>query len=378
MKFISRLVAKGPATLLACAALAVGSSAWSSESEKHALIQLAQEMAPFSVRVVGPPVNSQEWNFIDKGFWKTTVAELSAGKLKVQHNSVTELNVPPSDVFQLTARGTFDLADVTANYGAGELVALDGIDLAGVASSMEIESQVLQAYHPVISKRLKERFRLELLGLGVGGPQVFFCRQEVRSLDDLRGLKIRVSSSTLADFLSGLDLNIMPISMSLSEVLPALQRGVVDCVITGAMAGNVAKLHEVSSSLYTLILGWSPKARIANSRFIEKLDATQREWLFKMTQYYYEHVNNVVQKANLNEGIWCTVGDSRCTMGGKENVTLAKLVHGDPTGKDLEKAKAAVAKSVLPSFGKACGNECAADWDKTVGPIVGLKINAAQ
>lgn len=343
------------------------------EDERTRIMDLAASMEPFSLRVVGPPVSTPEWLHIDQPFWRDMVGELSGDKVTVSLQSVTELNVPAGDAFTLVSRGTYDVADTTANYASGELRALDGLDLAGVATSMDAEQRVLQSFAPYVAEGLQARYGVKLLGLGAAGAQVFFCDGDINGLADLRGKRVRVAASTLADFLSYVGAT--PITMDFGEVLQALQRGIVDCVVTGAMGGNTAKLTNVADTLFTLTMGWAPKVRIANGEFWSSLDEAQRAWLQAATDYYYARVALPVQVENLNQGIWCSVGDERCSAAGEGGVEKADLRLLEPSEADLELARKAVEGAVLVEFGKACGPECARTWNETVGAELGVRID---
>lgn len=364
--------AKGLFSAVCVGAMLATSVSFADENEIARVKELAAVMEPFALRVVGPPVSTPEWLHIDEPFWREMVGELSGGKVTVSLQSVTELNVPAGDAFTLVSRGTYDIADTTANYASGELRALDGFDLAGVASSIEIERDVLRAFTPYVAEGLSDRYGAELLGVGPAGAQVFFCRGEINALADLRGKRVRVAASTLADFLSFIGAS--PVTMDFGEVLQALERGIVDCVVTGAMGGNTAQLTDVADTLFTLTMGWSPKVRIANGRFWSSLDEEQRAWLEAATEYYLQNVALPVQIENLNQGIWCSTGDERCTVAGENGVRLANLRLLEPSEADLELARSAVEGAVLVEFGRACGEECSQAWNASAGEVVGVKI----
>lgn len=363
---------------LLAAALAVTAVAGTAPARAQAadakaeLIALAKEMEPFSMRVLGPPVGTSEWVFVVQPFWSETVKELGAGKVSATLNSVTEINAQPSDALQLVSQGTFDMTNMVANYGSGDVPTLDGFDLAGVATSTDQIKKVLSAYEPAADAALKKRYRLELLGAGMSGAQTFFCKGDINTVDDLKGKKVRVSSSTLAELVSGL--GAAPVTMAFGELVPALQRGVIDCVITGTMSGNTAKLYEVSDTMYLLIAGWAPTVQVINSKSLARLDDKQREWLRKAVTYYYREISDTIQTKNVNEGVWCNTGDSRCTMAGQAGVTPGKMKLVEPSAEDLAKVREVVQRNVLPSYGKACGAECAAAWNDTVGKAVDMQI----
>jgi TRAP-type transport system periplasmic protein len=344
--------------------------AWSQSGTEAELKKLAEGMKPFTVRAVGLPVGASEWVFLEKPFWSEKVTALSGGKVTARLNSLSELNLQGGEVFRLTSQGTFDVADIVANYGAGDLPQLDGMDLAGVAQNPEEQQKVLDAYAPVFKKSLSERFRLHVLGYGHSTAQVFFCKPQIASAADLKGKKIRLTSGTLSDVVTGLGGT--PITMSISEVVPAMQRGVVDCVITGTMSGNTAKLYEVADYLLPLVVGWAPRLRIVNGRFWDGLDDTQKQWLQKASDYYFKEYGDAIEKRNNNEGIWCSVGDQRCTLDGQFGVKKTNMKLVPVSDKDTTLLREAVTTRVLPSFANACGDACAAEWTNSIGKVTGL------
>ena len=369
MKKTLKLLSAALATAIMASATA---SAAQPADAKAELLALAQEMKPFKMRVLGPPVGTAEWTFVVQPFWTQTVKELGAGKVEATLNSVTDISAAPSDALQMVSQGTFDMTNMVANYGSGDVPTLDGFDLAGVATSTDQIKKVLAAYEPAADAALKKRYRVDLLGAGMSGAQTFFCRGDINSIDDLRGKKVRVSSSTLAELVKGL--GAAPVTMAFGELVPALQRGVIDCVITGTMSGNTAKLYEVSDTMYFLIAGWAPTIQVINSRSLSRLDEKQREWLDKAMTYYYREISDTIQTKNVNEGVWCNTNDERCTMIGKSGVTQGKMKLVEPSEADLAKVREVVEKNVLPAYGKACGKECATAWNDTVGSAVNMQI----
>ena len=332
--------------------------------------RIASQMQPFTVRAVGLPTGASEWAFLEKPFWTDVIKELSGGKVTTQLNSMSELNLHGPEVFRLTAQGTFDVADIVANYGAGDLPQLDAMDLAGVASTTAEQKKVLESYAPIYRKALKDRFNIVSLGEAHSTAQVFFCKGEVTGIGDLRGKKVRLTSSTLADLVSGLGGT--PVTMTFAEAVPALQRGVIDCVITGTMSGNTGKLYEVTNTLFAMPVGWAPRVRIASGRFMDRLDATQREFMTKISEWYFGEFGEPVELRNNNEGIWCSVGDARCTLDGKFGVRKASMTLTEMSAEDKATLKQVVERNVLPNFVKACGATCASEWNATVGQTMSL------
>jgi TRAP-type C4-dicarboxylate transport system substrate-binding protein len=361
------------AIALGCAVSIVSLSASAQDSAQVAEIKkIAGEMKPFSLRVLGMPTGTSEWGFLDKPFWNETIKELSGGKVTAQLSSMSELNLQGGDVFKTVAQGMFDVADTVANYGAGEVMQLDAPDLAGVAGTFEEQRKMLDAYRPVLADAVKERFGLELLGITPSTAQTFFCKPEVRKLSDLQGKKVRTSSASVADLLTGL--GAVPVTMAFAEAIPAMQRGVVDCIVTGTMSANTAKVPEVADYIYPLTVGWAPRVRVASRQLWAKLDEKQRNWLQKVTDYYIREISDVTEARNTEQGILCSTGDEGCKFDGQYGVKKAKMTITKVSDEDKKALREVVEAKVLPAFAKACGDKCAARWQETVGAAMNLKM----
>jgi TRAP-type C4-dicarboxylate transport system substrate-binding protein len=357
--------------LLASAAVAYGETAIPDNPTTTELQALAADMKPFTMRGIGGAIGTSEWLFMEVPFWTEILPKLSGDKITVQLTSQTALNLKGSEVFSLTSQGIVDFSEIAANYGAGDLPQLDGMDLAGVAASFEEQNAVLEAYLPIVSKGLADRFGLVTAGYANSTAQVFFCNAEITDINSLVGKKVRLTSSTMADLVKGI--GAAPVTMSFAEMVPAMQRGVIDCAITGTMSGNTAKLYEVGTHMYTLTVGWAPRLAFFNGNFWNGLDETQQAFLTKAINFYFRDFADPIIEKNNDEGIWCTTGDDRCTLDGQLGVTKTsgmKLVT--PSEEDIAKLKEVVGKYVLPSFAKGCGEACATNWNDTVGAVTGL------
>lgn len=88
------------------------------------------------------------------------------------------------------------------------------------------------------------------LAIWVSEPSLFIMKDhEIRSPDDLKGLKVRVSGSVPGAMVSALGAT--PVQMPAGEIYNALQTGLIDGVVTGMSAVNDFKLDEVANS-YTI------------------------------------------------------------------------------------------------------------------------------
>ena len=161
----------------------------------------------------------------------------------------------------------------------------------------------------------------------------------------------------MADFVGAI--GAIPVSMAFGEVVPALQRHVIDCAVTGTVAGNLAKWTEVTTHVYPLVIGWGMHATIANEAWWDSIDPVTQAWLYAKVQ---EMVAVGWQQALIgtNQGLWCSTGDKRCKLNSvkPKAMTSAKLTLVPLTDADMKMAQNLIAKYALPKFAKRCGANC--------------------
>ena len=79
--------------------------------------------------------------------------------------------------------------------------------------------------------------------------QLFTCKKQVKTLEDLQGMKIRSSGGVMDDYITAL--GAIPVQISFNECYEALSRGTVDGIIISAAGAEQADLLETVSYLTT-------------------------------------------------------------------------------------------------------------------------------
>ena len=173
-------------------------------------------------------------------------------------------------------------------------------------------------------------------------------------------------NKTQTDFVSAVGAE--TVTMPFPEVVPALQRGVVDCALTGTLSGNTAGWPEVSKYLFPLAVGWSIAYEGSNLNSWNKFPAPVQQFFLKEFTQLENDMWAIGAQAT-EEGVACNTGKGSCTLGKPGHMTLVQISAADEARK-----KALVQDVVLVKWGKRCGNACAETWHETVGKVVGLKI----
>jgi TRAP-type C4-dicarboxylate transport system substrate-binding protein len=323
------------------------------------------------INVLGIASSTSEWSMFVQPFWTEVVPRLSDGKIKVKLSSITELGVPGSQMIKLVRSGVYDIADTVASYTGEDIKVLDALDISGVSPTIEDIRETTAAFMPVVQKTLKEKTGTQVLASWPTTGLVFWCQSEVTKLEDIKGKTVRVFNGVLADYVTALGGS--PVSMPFAEMAPALQRGVIDCGVTGTASGNIAKLPEVTSYVYALNSGWAPQLRIVNSKWFAQQPAEVQEWLTLASEYFEQDMAWPTQIRSHKMGLACTAGEDSCdTAGGltKYNSTVTF-----PTEAELKTVQERVQSDVLPNIAANCGDACVADWNETVGKLVGITMS---
>ncbi len=133
----------------------------------------------------------------------------------------------------------------------------------------------MNAYRDVFDKRVQQRFGAKVLAIWPFGPQVFFCNNAIKSLDDLKGQRVRSFTPSMSALLE--QLGATPVSISFPEVYPSLQRGVANCGVTSPTSANTGRWPEVTTHLLPLSVSGSVQAHLANGAWWAKLTPQQQE-----------------------------------------------------------------------------------------------------
>jgi TRAP-type C4-dicarboxylate transport system substrate-binding protein len=314
------------------------------------------------------------WNFlnmfkkVEAPFWNEQLGAASGGKLTGNLKSVTELNLKGTEVLRLLKTGVYDAAHALPIYVDDGGAVIEASDLSGVAGSIAQQREILNAWMPEMQKIMRDRFGSLIVSTLAFPQQVFFCRDEISSLADLKGKKIRVQGVSQSDLVKALGAS--AVTIPFGEVVPALEKGVVDCGITGTLPGYQAKWPEVVKTVVDLSLGYTAGFVAVNLNSWNKLSKPTQD--FMMGQFKkLEDASWASVEADTKEGIACNTGNGPCSVG-----TAAKLKLLTPSEADRAAVKKALNEAVLPEWAKRCGADCAAKWTEMVGKRYGLVAKA--
>ena len=301
-------------------------------------------------------------------FWSETLPAASEGAINVELTTHNQMGLGVADVFRLLGDGVYDVAMTVGDYSVGDAPELEGLDVPLLALTADDARAMVDAARPMVTDIFRDRFNAEVLAIAPYPPQVVFCNAEVSSLADLEGLQIRASGRMTALFLEALGAE--GVNVAFSEVPGALQRGVVDCAVTGAGSGYSAGWWEVSTHLMAIPLGgWDSVVTAMNLDRWNSLDEATQTLIREQIAAEFEGPAWDVAQGGLDMDIICLTGSGDCTLGDARDMTLVEVSDAD-----FEAAREILINEVLPDWAERAGGDWADRWNASVGEVVGVQI----
>lgn len=323
----------------------------------------AMAQKPVVIKAVGTWGNLTNFQKHEGPFWNEQISKASGGQIVGEIRPQTELGLKGFEIMRLVKNGVFDYAYGLPGYVAAENPVFEGSDLSSVTQDIVTQRKVAEAYFPVMAKAFERVYGAKLLQLYPFPSQMLWCKTEIKSMADLKGKKIRVYSATLGDFVEGVGGT--SVTVPFAEVIPALEKGVVDCGITGTSPAYSAKWSQVATHAYAMRVGWGMAFGAMNMKKWKSMTAEQQTLL---TKELNAQTDRMWAETAKEDGIALTcITGGECPIG--EPGTM-KLVT--PSEADLKARDTIATDVVLARWAERCGPECASTWNDTVGKVIGL------
>jgi len=174
--------------------------------------------------------------------WCEKIGKDSGGRLKCQIFPSMQLGGTPAQLFDQARDGVADLSWTLPSYQAGRFTKTEVFELPFIAKRPESASQAMWDY---VQKDALDEFKgVKLLATHVhDGAHLHFGSKSVKSLEDLKGLKIRATSRLNAKTLTALGAT--PVQMPVPAVPEAIAKNVVDGTSLPWEISTAYKIQEI-------------------------------------------------------------------------------------------------------------------------------------
>ena len=277
-----------------------------------------------------PPTHFVVKNVYDP--FAAQISEKTGGAVTVKVYMGGELGPGPAEQYSRAVDGVTDIAFGLPGYTASNFPKTLLTELPGVISA-DTGTARMNANVDMLADEYK---RVVLLGIWNNAPNIIFtANKPVRTLADLKGLKIRVPSRNAGLVVEAWGAS--PVSMPAPEIYNAMQTGVIDGAMTDATTLGAFKLAEVTKYITT------------------GMDTTISSFFLIMNRDSFEALSEDQQKVVSEAGREAAMNGNKAWLGiadkalsgfaaaeGKEVVTL-----GDEEAAKFNAASAAVLDKVI-------------------------------
>jgi TRAP-type C4-dicarboxylate transport system substrate-binding protein len=204
-----------------------------------------------------PAVSNVHRHFLQP--WVQKVQQDSGGRLRIQIFPSMQLGGAPPQLYDQARDGVVDIVWTLPGYTAGRFPRVEVFELPFVAHQKAAPNS--RAAQEFSQMHLREEFReVHPICVWAHDGGLIHARREVRTMEDLRGLKLRFPSRMNGEALRAL--GAAPIGMPVPQVPEALTQGAIDgCVVPWEVVPSI-KVHELvrnhteipgSPTLYTAV-----------------------------------------------------------------------------------------------------------------------------
>ncbi|MCX8133370.1 MAG: TRAP transporter substrate-binding protein [Roseococcus sp.] len=322
-----------------------------------------------AITAVTQPLPTQpQYTLVDQPLLRDGLRARSGGRIEVTLATHAERNLGGAEIIRLVRAGQAEIGAGTLTTLSGDVPILDGVDLAGLAPDIAQARRIADAMTPVANRDL-ERFGVRIMAMYPFPAQVLFCRAPFASLADLRGRRIRTFGNSLVDFYTAL--GAQPVSIGFPEVYSALERGVVDCAITGSGSGAAARWPEVSTHISDLAVSWAVAAYVVNLAWYNRQEPAVRALLEETFREIADRQWALGAEAT-RDGIDCNIGHREgCRI---HSLAARPMTEVKASEADRAEMRRIFEQVVLPGFVRRCGARCGEIYNQVIAPISGVRF----
>jgi len=201
-------------------------------------------------------------------------ARATGGKVKV---TISDSLVPGGQIVSAVRDGRVDMSGALHTYLAAEEPRFSIFNLPGLIGGMPDYKKVGEGFwFDDTHKIWRERYKSVVLAEGGWCSQRLFSKTPIKTIEDFRNKRLRVHNPQTAELMNALGAK--PVPLALPEVMPSLERGVIDGVFTSACYGDGQEYWRVAKHVQDWALGpitgW---AVIVNADVWSKVPADLRD-----------------------------------------------------------------------------------------------------
>ncbi len=197
------------------------------------------------------------------------VKQATGGKLEIKVHSAGSLFKHP-EIKNAVRGGQVPIGEFFMSLLSNENAVFGADSQPFLATNYNEAHKLWEAQKPIITPLL-EKQKLMVLFSMPWPPQGLYTKKEIKTVDDLKGIKFRAYNATLEKFAN--TVGAAPTQVEVPDIPQAFATGRVDAMITSPSTGANSKAWDFVE-YFTDIQAWVPKnVVVVNKAAFDKLDA---------------------------------------------------------------------------------------------------------
>jgi TRAP-type C4-dicarboxylate transport system substrate-binding protein len=222
--------------------------------------------------VAGHRVGAQ---FKKWGWLQEELAKRSNGRIELEVVTLQEVGLTGTEILRVLQSGLVDIAEMTNGYVAGDFPMIEAPELPGLPKSPEQQKALTLAWTENVVAPREDIMGGKVLASFYWNSSFLYTQYPLDSLEDIKGHKVRVFSPSQAKFIS--ELGGEPLNMPMQQVYEALQRKVIDSVVTGPDQVKGLSMWEIAPYMSAIGTPGANGYVVVSTRSLEKLPEDLRQ-----------------------------------------------------------------------------------------------------
>jgi TRAP-type C4-dicarboxylate transport system substrate-binding protein len=222
-----------------------------------------------------------EENHISQGLqeFAAKVKETTNGKVELQVKTGGALGYKGPELLKAVRDGVVPVSDMIVSGVAGDEPLFGVATLPFLVRDMDELKKFTEIARPYYDKVAEEKWNQKILYVAPWPGAGFWTKKEVKSLADMKGLKMRTYDENGALVVKAAGGT--PYPLPFSEVYSSLATGVIDSVLTSTPTGVDAKFWEVLDYYVPVNVTMATNLLTVNLNEFNKLDKETQEAIIK-------------------------------------------------------------------------------------------------
>jgi len=219
------------------------------------------------------PYSDGEFHTINIKQFVEDVKKATGGRVEINVHSNGSLIKHP-DILRAVSTGQVAMGEFLLGQFGNEEVIFNADNVPFLAVGFDNAYKLYQAQKPILEKKLNGRGMLLLYSVAWPG-QGIYSKNELKTIDDLKGAKMRTYSPMTARLVELLGAS--PLVIQVPEVPQAFATGTMTAMVTSSATGASTKAWEFVKNYYTTS-AWHPKnVVVVNGRAFNALSVSDQK-----------------------------------------------------------------------------------------------------